>query len=137
MKFNIILANLVFTFHVFVVLFILFAPFTNIPYLLLLHFVSCICLMVHWYGNSDVCSLSVLESYLRDIKHTETFTHQFVGPVYNICDSDWNKIVWIITITVMLISLYKIYYSEAFRQAWKNIRNGNNIFISLKPIFEI
>jgi len=142
---SLLLANLIFIFHCLVVLFVLFAPFTNIPSLFILHITFCFSLMVHWYSNSNVCSLSIMESYLRGADSREnTFTHQFIAPIYDISDSEWNYIVWIITIIVLSISLYKLYHSEKLKVALECYREtqpeGSKFmhFINcFKPLFII
>jgi hypothetical protein len=141
---SILLANLIFIFHCLVVLFVLFAPFTNIPSLFILHITFCFSLMVHWYSNSNVCSLSIMESYLRGDSRENTFTHQFIAPIYDISDSEWNYIVWIVTIIVLLISIYKLYNSEKLKIALECYREtqpeGSKFmhFINcFKPLFII
>jgi predicted PurR-regulated permease PerM len=120
---NILLADMVFIFHLLIVLFVLFAPFTHIPAILILHITFSICLLLHWYSNSDVCSLTVLESHLRGMKRTDTFTHQFIGPVYNISSSNWSNIVHVITILTMFLSIYYLYNNEDFKTTMKCINN--------------
>lgn len=147
MKTNILLANAVFLFHIIVVLFILFAPFSTTPAILFLHVVSCISLIVHWWGNSDTCSLSVLESNLRGIERSNTFTHQFIAPVYNITATEWSNIVWIITFIVMFMSIFKLYNSSAFKNSWNCYINSSpkktmyesfrHILHCFEPIFRI
>ena len=78
METNIILANIIFVFHIIIILFILIAPFTNKIALLILHIVFSLCLLLHWHLNSNVCSLSILESHLRGLDYTNTFSHQFI-----------------------------------------------------------
>ena len=112
---NEFLANCIFIFHLFVVAFIIFVPFLNIPALLILHIVSCLSLFVHWGGSSDVCSLTVLEANLRGIDRQEGFLHQFVSPVYKITSTEWSNIVWILTSILACISIYKLYYSEKLK----------------------
>lgn len=111
-KLNIILANCISVFHALVVLFVLFAPWCNIPYFLILHATFCISLLVHWYFNSNVCSLSVMESQLRGLNYTESFTHKFIGPVYEVTQTSWAAVCWTLTICLFLVSVYKIYYCE-------------------------
>lgn len=114
------LANCIFYFHIFVVLFIVFTPFLDVPpAFLILHITSCICLMLHWYSNSDVCSLTVIEGQLRGVHRTETFTHKFISPVYKITSTEWSNIVWIITFIVMCVSIYKLYHTDKFKTALK------------------
>ena len=76
MKSNIFLANIVYLSHLLLILFIIYGPFTSNPLILLLHIVSCICLLFHWYMNSDLCSLNILEAKLRNIKISQTITYQ-------------------------------------------------------------
>ena len=114
------LANMVFLFHIFVILFIVFTPFLNVPPVIqILHITSCICLFVHWMSSSDVCSLTIIEGQLRGIDRTNTFTHQFIGPVYNITSTEWSNIIWLITFIVMSISIYKLYNTDRFKIALK------------------
>lgn len=118
--FNLLLADLIFIFHCIIILFVLFAPFTNIPAILILHIVFAVSLMVHWHANSNVCSLSIMEAHLRGLNSREdTFTHQFIAPVYDISATEWSNIVWYITVFVMGISIYKLYNTEKFKMAWK------------------
>jgi len=116
-KWNIFLANCIWLFHTCVILFVLFAPLTDIPYFLILHATFCVSLIVHWYGNSNVCSLSVLESKLRGLEYTESFTHQFIGPVYEVSQTSWSYVCWVVTISLLCVSVYKIYRSPR----WKTV----------------
>lgn len=117
---TLLLADSIFVFHCLIILFVLFAPFTNVPAILILHITFAISLMVHWNANSNVCSLSILEANLRGLDTREdTFTHQFIAPVYDISATEWSNIVWVITTVVLLISIYKLYYSDKFKTAWK------------------
>ena len=106
---NIIFANLINIFHIFIILFVLFIPFTNITYYLIIHVTLCLSLIIHWLSNNDTCSLSLFESYLRGISYKNSFSHKFIAPIYNISHTDWSRFCYIITIFVMLISIYKIY----------------------------
>lgn len=144
---NLLLADSIFIFHIIIILFVLFAPFTNIPAILILHITFAICLIVHWYTNSNVCSLSIFEAQLRGLDRQDTFTHKFVAPMYEISATEWSNIVWIITIIVLCISLYKLYNSEKFKMAWKcyskspsrnTLReNLNQLMECFKPLFII
>lgn len=143
---NLLLADIIFVFHCVIILFVLFAPFTNIPAILILHIVFAISLMVHWNANSNVCSLSILEAHLRGLDgREETFTHKFIAPVYDISSTEWSNIVWMITFVVFCISIYKLYNTDKFKTAWKCIgemessdKFGDKFFYMLnciKPLF--
>lgn len=141
---NIILADIVLLFHCIIVLFILFAPFTNIPAVLILHIIFSLCLFVHWHANSNVCSLSILEANLRGLDRTKTFTHQFISPIYDISSSEWSNIIWLITFFIMCVAIYKLYHSDKFKIAWgcyKNLKKEDSTFKNIiqcfKPLFII
>jgi hypothetical protein len=109
---NVFLANCISIFHTLVVLFVLLAPFIDIPAILILHITFSICLLVHWWANNNICSLSYIESQLRGTDHTESFTHKFIAPIYDISKTEWSQICKIITIILLCISLYNLYNSK-------------------------
>ena len=109
---NIFLANCISIFHTLVVLFVLLAPFIDIPAILILHITFSVCLLIHWWANNNICSLSYIESQLRGTDHTESFTHKFIAPIYDISKTEWSQICKIITIILLCISLYNLYYSK-------------------------
>jgi len=115
------LANLIFIFHTIIVLFVLFAPFTKIPAILILHITFCICLLVHWYSSSNICSLSLMESKFRGLNYTETFTHKFISPIYDISESNWIIMCYYITFFVMFLSVYNLIQSEKFIETYNCI----------------
>lgn len=138
---NEVLADLIFYFHIFVVLFIVFLPFFDVPpAFLILHITSCISLFVHWFTNSDVCSLTIIEGQLRGVDRTETFTHKFISPVYKITSTEWSNIVWIITFIVMCTSMYKLYHTDKFKTALKCYYDSkefsfNHTVACFRPLF--
>lgn len=114
---SIMLANLIWIFHTLVILFILIGPFLNSPALWVLHITFSISLLVHWYGNNNMCSLSMFEAKLRGLDYTNSFSHQFIAPIYDISNTQWSTLCYIITITLMTISIYYLYNSKAFSNA--------------------
>lgn len=111
-------------FHTLVVLFIVLAPFlTNIPSYLILHITSCFSLLVHWWGNSDVCSLTVMEAQLRGVSREEALTHKFIAPVYNIGDNTWNQLLYAVTIILMLTSVYKLQNNSICAKVYNDLMN--------------
>lgn len=116
---NILLANCVWAFHVAVVLFVLLAPFSNVSSLLVLHVTFSLSLLVHWWGNSNVCSLSVMESQLRGVDYTNSFTHQFIAPVYDMSKTTWSTVCYVTTIMLACISLYNISNSDK----WQSVKD--------------
>ena len=109
---NIILAEIIRIVHIGIILFVIFGPLSPIPAILILHITFCICLLVHWHGNSDHCSLSLIESNLRGIEYNECFSHQFISPIYNISDKWVSKLCYIITYIALFLSIYFLYNSD-------------------------
>lgn len=135
-----ILANLIYFFHIFIILCVILLPFSGIPALLILHIVGSISLFVHWYGNSDACSLTILESKLRGLDNTDTFTHKFISPIYKISNTDMSSICWFITFIAMSISIYNLYNSKKFKIVMDNYnktsdKSWNNTFKLFQPLF--
>lgn len=132
------LADLVFVFHCLIVAFVILAPFTNNPAILIVHITFGLCLIVHWFANSNTCSLTLLEANLRGIKITETVSQQFVGPMYDVSASEWSNIVWIVTMTVMCISMYKLYNNVKFKESWKcykDLKSEDRTFTNIVVCF--
>jgi hypothetical protein len=109
-------ANIIWLFHLLVILFVILAPFTKIPAILILHITFSVCLLVHWAANSNICSLTVIESYFRGLPPSDTFMHQLISPMYDISSTDLNEIVHIVTYITMFISIYYLYKSEKFQE---------------------
>ena len=131
-----ILANLVWMFHILVILVVLVLPFTNIPALLLLHFVFGTSLLVHWYFNSDICSLTLIESKLRGIKISDSFSHKLISPLYTISKTDWSNVCYIIVIVLSSISLYKFLKSDALKKSKECFKKNRKLQCFL-PLFKL
>jgi len=135
------LASAVSVFHMLVVVFVIVTPFvTDTPLYLLLHFVTVCSLLIHWYTNSDTCSLSILESKLRGEPRTKTFTHQFVTKIYKIPESDWNNLIYIATPLLGAFSFYKLYTSRVIadskRKYSENVKQDDEFKVKLKKALE-
>lgn len=145
---NVFLANIIYYFHMCIVLFMIIVPFTNIPSLLILHIVSGICLLIHWKLNSNVCSLTLLEAKLRGINRVHTFTHEFIAPIYDISSTSWSHICSILTIVLIYISFIKILNSKDLKNTWDkckllynskgNIESKMSQYLEcIKPLFKL
>lgn len=87
--------------------------------------------------NSDICGLTVLESYLRGIEMKETFINRIISPIYTID----NKSIWIITIILLITSINKLLKNDEFILTLKNFKNIENydiknILNALKPLIK-
>lgn len=117
-----------------IILFILFVPFTKIPAYLILHIVFSISLLVHWYNNNNACSLSMFESKLRGIPYTNSFSHQFIAPIYDISSTEWSDICYKVTILLMGVSIYYLItspkwsiFNKCIKETKKYIKQNKNL----------
>jgi hypothetical protein len=131
-----VLANVISLFHTLVVLFVIFGTFSQNPAILILHITFLCCLLVHWAGNSAMCSLSVMEASLRGVKNTKTFTHQFVSPLYSIPESSWNQIVTGITIFLLILSVNNLRNNKKFIKALECTGETGSVYDKIICIFE-
>ena len=113
--------------HLCIILFVLFAPLLPQLPILILHVTFTIGLLIHWFASSDVCCLSVLESYLSGKHYTDTFIHRFISPIYNINELVLSKFIKITTILLCLLSIFKLYTSKQFRMFMVSIKE-NGLF---------
>jgi hypothetical protein len=65
-------------------------------------------LLVHWMGNSDVCSLSLLESYFSGKPYQQTFIGGILNKVFIINDTMVSSLSYIISIFSFLFSAWVI-----------------------------
>ena len=112
MSFIDILVLLIKVLHTLIVLFVVLAPFQNIPVILFIHAMFSILLLFHWYAESDVCFLTYLEAKLTDKKVDQGFIYKIIAPFYNISKLKIIHILWTGVIFLLFISLHKllIYY---------------------------
>ena len=108
-----ILASLIQAIHFVIVTFITFGSFSCDPGVLLVHATSCLCLLVHWYANQDICSLSLIESTVRGVAYKDTFVHRIVSPIYNISEKSVKVLCYTVATMGMVISGVKLYTMRA------------------------
>ena len=113
---SLVIANAITLFHIFVILFVILAPFTGNSALLVLHLSICLGLLTHWASNQNICSLTLMEAHFRGLERSKTFTHQCIAPIYDIGDKDWNQLVIVLTAILGLISAYNLYYHPNFKK---------------------
>lgn len=115
---NNIIGNIIALIHITIILFEILAPFTNNLYLLLFHIYFTVGLIMHWIINSDVCCLTVLEANIRNIDIHTGFIHNILSPFFLLPNNEYfSKIIWIITIILLLISINKVYHK--LYKLWK------------------
>lgn len=102
-------ADIVWAAHVGFIVWMVWAPFSGMRDMVLLHAAICPFLMAHWIMHSDGCALTVLEKQLRGLENdSESFIHRLVAPVYVIDDAVLKRVVFIATLGLWSVSLYRI-----------------------------
>ena len=131
---NAFLANLIMIFHILVIIFMILAPFSNSSSFLILHIVFSFSLLIHWYANNNLCSLTLLEGKLRGVDYQNGFIHQFISPVYSMQNTEWNNICYSLTIILLSISIYRLYKSkkideflDCYKRTKNTIKNDDNL----------
>lgn len=109
--------------HFSIVVFVLVAPFSTTPGILVLNTTLSLSLMAHWFSSSDVCCLSLLESYVSGEPYKNTFIHSLVSPVYNLPESLLSKITWVITTASFIISISKLFKIFVIDKKEINMKN--------------
>lgn len=97
--------------HVFLVVFVVVTPLLKQSAwsILVIHFTTCLSLLVHWYFNDDTCFLTLLEAKIRGIPAKNSFMHTLVSPVYDIQDETIARLSHPITYLVAIISAYRLW----------------------------
>lgn len=103
--------------HILFVLFVIITPFTNSNYLLLIYVIVIPFVMLHWVMNDNTCILTIMEKHARkqlygeDTKTEDCFTCRLIEPVYDFNKnySSMSTAIYIITIVLWLIAVYKLY----------------------------
>jgi hypothetical protein len=126
-----ILLNIITVLHMLFVVFVIVVPFTSSNYLLFLHALFIPFLLLHWILNDNTCALTIIERKLRqqisgsDVIDDECITCKLIEPVYDFRKNyeTFTTIIYTITITLWLISVYKLYsgYSNGSIKGWKDL----------------
>ena len=110
------------TIHVFVVMFFILTPFTNINYLLFMHSIIVPFIIFHWIINNNACVLTLIEHHLREqitgkpVNTNDTFIGKIINPIYNFKNKHNERRIFIYGFATLLwlITIYKLYkkYSD-------------------------
>jgi len=97
-------ANLIRCIHFAVVLYMVFAPFSeNIEvvetYVMIVPFI-----VFHWIVNNNMCALSMLEAYLTGKPMCETFIGRIVEPIYSISSGE----IQLVTFILYCVAVYRV-----------------------------
>jgi hypothetical protein len=119
--------DVVYVIHLAIVSFVVLGPFIgrNNPGILIIHITFSLCLMIHWITNSNVCSLSIIESQLRGSKISDTFTSRILSGIYK---NPSNEFIWVITIGLMFVSIYLLLINQRFIEMVECFRSDKSSF---------
>lgn len=127
-----IVANIIWVLHLIFIILVVIVPFSNSPYLLMMHSIFIPFMILHWVTNNDTCVLTTIEKVARDIKKKEDendcLTCKLINPVFNFKKDNEksSKFIYIITITLWLFSITKL-----------GLKYKRNEITKLKDLFEV
>lgn len=112
--------------HVLIVAFVVLTPFlSKDPFLDAVHIASTLGLMFHWAMNSNMCALSALEGYLRNMPLEHSFIHRIVAPIYDLSKHQESRVIWITTLALCAASVRKLFRHKArYFQKQRKINSG-------------
>lgn len=95
--------------HVALIIWMIWAPFSNHTESLIMHAIFSPFLMIHWVTSNDTCALTVLEKHLRGLDNDgQSFIHSIVAPIYVIPDRSLRTCVFSSTIVLWLVTLHRL-----------------------------
>ena len=108
--------------HLMFVLFVVFTPFLDSNYFLMLHFIMIPFVMFHWVCNDNTCMLTTVERSLRkeisgeEYKENDCITCKLIEPVYDFKNNfeSQSKLIYLITFTLWAITISKLYCKYRF-----------------------
>jgi hypothetical protein len=108
--------------HVFFVGFMIYAPFSSNPAFVLLASFVYPFLFLHWLTNSDACFLTIVEKRLRGLDtDSDSFINSIVAPIYVLEETSMKKVVWIVSLCLWGVSVYRLVINPSFMNELRNI----------------
>lgn len=114
---NTITLKLIQIIHIFVILFVVIIPFTQSPYLLMMHSVFVPFMILHWVTNNNTCVLTIAEKKIRkevlkeEPKKEDCFTCRLIEPVFDFTKNyeAFSRTTYVLTLLLWSLSTYKLY----------------------------
>ena len=110
--------------HVLFIAFMLIVPFCDSIPLLVLHAVTCPCLLVHWWTGERTCALTLLERWILGSTDDASFFFKLVDPVYSIPQHRLSFIIQTLTIGLWfggMLHLYMLLEKNPEWKAWRGL----------------
>lgn len=124
-----ITADIIYMIHLFVLIFVIVAPFMSNQKILVIEMALLLAIMFHWITNNQVCCLTEVEKILRNKEHdTQTFFGNLIGPVYTFGKD--SMMYQIALFTLIMITLYKVKPLEAFE-----VKKMSDLFIKWRTLY--
>ena len=104
-----ILAGIIFVVHLLFVLWAIWAPFSGVDAMIILHVTAMGSVMLHWLLRDSTCCLTLLEAYVRGIPPDQSFFYRLISPVYKqASDEVIRTVVWIAALLLWSRSVYLV-----------------------------
>ena len=115
------LADVISFIHGWILSFVVLVPFIGEMYLVAVNLVFMFGIMFHWYLNSNICALTVMEKLIRGVSEdNETFFGQIFGKVYSVAND--APIYWYGIILLVIVSLIKIFTYDKWELVFQRLR---------------
>ena len=111
---NKVILQAIFFVHICIILFVVIVPFTNSPFLLMMHSIFVPFILFHWLTNNDTCVLTLTEKYLKNIKtkkdEDDCFTCRLINPIFNFHMTAENSTgeLYMIVVVLWVICMLKL-----------------------------
>lgn len=127
---NMIIRKIITMIHILYILFVIFAPFIDSNYILLLHITMLPFMMLHWICQNNACFLTMVEKTLRRIfgakDDKNCITCKIFEPIYDFTKNNkYTTQIYMITVLLLSLSLSRLY--GKFRVG--EIKNYSDLFL--------
>lgn len=116
-----VIADLVSFIHWWMLCFVCLVPFIGDMYFIVVNLVFMFGIMFHWFLNSNVCALTILEKTLRGVADDgQTFFGKIFGKVYSVAND--SPIYWYGIVFLVIVSLIKIFTYDKWELVFQRLK---------------
>lgn len=108
---NKLILDIIFVIHIFILSFLIFAPFLSGNYIKLIHFIVIPFIIIHWVTGDRSCSLVLIETKIREmcdkkVEREDCYASHFIDPIYRFPETykQFSSIIYIVTIVLWSMS---------------------------------